>query len=877
MATSNHRTIYRQDYQPFPWQVKEINLLIEHLTGYSLVTSRLSLRCRDAEKPGSNPPPLHLNGDRLELVSVAVDGQALKENEYRFSEGELVYQPVVDEFLLEIVTKIHPDDNTALEGIYRSNGMYCSQCEAEGFRTITCYPDRPDVLSVFTTRIEADKKSYPLLLANGNLIESGNLPDGRHYATWHDPFPKPAYLFATVAGDLACLEDKFVTKSGRQVALHIYVEEHNKDKCGHAMASLKKAMRWDEDVYGLEYDLDIFMIVAVEDFNMGAMENKGLNVFNAKNIVASPATATDLDYQTIEAVVAHEYFHNWTGNRITCRDWFQLSLKEGLTVFRDQQFSADMQSRAVQRIDDVRILRAGQFREDAGPMAHAVRPDSYVEINNFYTATVYNKGAEVVRMLHTLLGEAGFRAGMDLYVARHDGQAVTCDDFLSAMQDANPGHDLQQFALWYSQAGTPHLTVAEDYDQDKRQYRLLVEQMAPPTPGQPEKKPLHMPLAIGLLAPNGAVMPINGQEGAVLQLRERRQEFVWDNIPAKPVLSFLRDFSAPVIVEPFQSRDDLLILMAHDRDPFNRWDAAARLAEETILAGVTALAAGDTPTDDYLAAMRSALTGKKLDSALRAQMLQLPPESYLATRMAVVKPDFLWQARQFLRRQLAMALKEELLAIYYANEDSGDYDLSTATSGRRALQNTALACLMAETPLSRHIAKLCGKHYQIARNMTQAVCALQLAADGHIAERAEIIEDFANKWRHDAVVMDKWFTAQAISSREDTLATVAGLLNHPAFSLRNPNKVRALIGAFATGNHYRFHAVDGQGYLFLADRILELQADNPQIAARLTAPLTFWRRYEEKRRGLMRAQLERIIRTENLSRDVYEIVRKSLE
>jgi len=872
MTTFSHRTIHRQDYQPFPWQVKEVNLLIQHLDGYSLITSRLSLKSREPRQLS----PLHLNGERLELISVAVAGQALRENEYQFTDGELVYQPASDEFSMEIVTKIHPDANTALEGIYRSNGMYCSQCEAEGFRTITCYPDRPDVLSVFTTRIEADQKGYPVLLANGNLIENGDLPHGRHYATWHDPFPKPAYLFATVAGDLACLEDKFVTRSGRQVVLRIYVEEHNKDKCGHAMASLKKAMRWDEEVYGLEYDLDIYMIVAVEDFNMGAMENKGLNVFNAKNIVASPETATDLDYQTIEAVVAHEYFHNWTGNRITCRDWFQLSLKEGLTVFRDQQFSADMQSRAVQRIDDVRILRAGQFREDAGPMAHAVRPDSYVEINNFYTATVYNKGAEVVRMLHTLLGAKGFRAGMDLYVARHDGQAATCDDFLAAMEDANTDHYLGQFDRWYSQAGTPHLTVTESYD--KGQYRLLVEQSTPPTPGQPEKQPLHMPLAVGLLTPDGAVMPINGRESVMLELWQERQEFVWDSIPAKPVLSFLRDFSAPVIVEPFQSRADLLTLMAHDRDSFNRWDAAARLAEETILAGVTALATGDTPVvgNDYLAAMRSALANKELDPALRALMLQLPSESYLATRMAVVEPDFLWQVRRHLRQELATTLKEELLAIYYANEDLGEYDLSAAAIGRRALQNTALACLMAENPLTRPIAKLCRKHYWMARNMTGAVCALQLTADGNIAERTEIIEDFAGKWRHDAVVMDKWFTAQAISSREDTLATVAGLLSHPAFSLRNPNKVRALIGAFATGNHYRFHAADGQGYLFLADRILELQADNPQIAARLATPLTFWRRYEEKRASLMRAQLERIVRTENLSRDVYEIVRKSL-
>ena len=870
--TEAHRTIHRQDYRPFPWLVKETHLLIQHFVGYSLVTSRMTLHSVDRQNP-----PLRLNGERLELLSLAVDGRTLTEKEYLFIDGELLYQPVNSEFSLEIVTKIHPDDNTALEGIYRSNGMYCSQCEAEGFRTITCYPDRPDVLSVFTTRIEADKKSCPILLAGGNQIASGELADGRHYATWHDPFPKPAYLFSTVAGDLACLEDSFVTRSGKKVALRIYVEDHNKEKCGHAMASLKKAMRWEEEVYGLEYDLDIFMIVAVEDFNMGAMENKGLNVFNAKNIVASPDTATDLDYQTIEAVIAHEYFHNWTGNRITCRDWFQVSLKEGLTVFRDQQFSADMQSKAAQRIDDVRILRAGQFREDSGPMAHAVRPDSYVEINNFYTATVYNKGAEVVRMLHTFLGEAGFRAGMDLYVARHDGQAVTCDDFLAAMQDANPGHDLAQFALWYSQAGTPHLTVREEYERPR--YRLIVEQKTPPTPGQFEKKSLHMPLAVGLLTADGAVMPINGQENMVLHLREARQEFVWENIAQKPVLSFLRDFSAPVIVETCQSRADLLTLMTHDRDPFNRWDAAARLAEETIFAGVAALAVGEGPVADagYLAAMGSVLTNKEVDMALKAQMLQLPSESYLATRMEVVRPGLLWQARRFLQQELAMALKEDLLTIYYENEDFGAYDLSAAAMGRRGLQNSALSCLMAETPLTRPVAKLCRKHYWMAKNMTAALCALQLAADGNIAERSEIIDDFARKWRHDALVMDKWFSAQAISSREDTLATVAGLLAHPAFSRRNPNKVRALIGTFAGGNHYRFHAEDGEGYLFLADQIIDLQADNPQIAARLTAPLTFWRRYDDKRQNLMQAQLQRILRTENLSRDVYEIVRKSLE
>ncbi|MDR0477703.1 MAG: aminopeptidase N [Desulfobulbaceae bacterium] len=873
MTSKAHRTIHRYDYQPFPWLVKEIHLLIQHFTGYSLVTSRMSLKSIGQQ----NPAPLRLNGERLELLSVAVDDRILAENEYQFAGGELVYQPASSEFSMKIVTKIHPDGNTALEGIYRSGGMYCSQCEAEGFRTITCYPDRPDVLSVFTTRIEADKKSCPVLLAGGNLIASGDLADGRHYAAWHDPFPKPAYLFATVAGKLACIEDNFLTKSGRKVALRIYVEDHNKEKCGHAMASLQKAMRWDEEVYGLEYDLDNFMIVAVEDFNMGAMENKGLNIFNAKNIVASPDTATDLDYQTIEAVVAHEYFHNWTGNRITCRDWFQLSLKEGLTVFRDQQFSADMQSPAAQRIDDVRILRAGQFREDSGPMAHAVRPDSYVEINNFYTATVYNKGAEVVRMLHTFLGEAGYHGGMDLYVARHDGQAVTCDDFLAAMQDANPGHDLRQFALWYSQAGTPRLTVREEYE--GLRYRLIVEQSTAPTPGQPEKKPLHIPLAVGLLTAAGVSIPINGQETTVLHLSQGRQEFVWDNIRQKPVLSFLRNFSAPVIVEPFQSRADLLTLMAHDHDPFNRWDAAARLAEETILAGVAALAAGKMPVvgGDYLAAMRNALTDKQLDSALKAQMLQLPSESYLATRMEVVQPDALWRARRFLRQQLATSLKEEFLAIYYENEEFGAHDLSATAMGRRGLQNSALSYLMAEKPLTRPIAKLCRKHYWMARNMTVALCALQLAADSYITERNEIINDFAKKWQHDALVMDKWFSAQALSSREDTLTTVAGLLAHPAFSMRNPNKVRALIGAFASGNHYRFHAEDGQGYLFLADRILDLQADNPQIAARLAAPLTFWRYYDENRQKLMRAQLERILRVENLSRDVYEITRKSLE
>jgi aminopeptidase N len=857
--------------------VKEINLLVQHFSGFTLVRSRLLVARRKTEDWSA----LRLHGEGLELLSVAVNGRTLAASEYQFGAGELVLslQPPDVEFTVEIVTRIYPDANTALEGVYRSNGIYCSQCEAEGFRAITCYPDRPDVLSVFTTRIEADKKSCPVLLANGNLIASGDLPDGRHYATWHDPFPKPSYLFATVAGDLAHIEDSFVTKSGKTVVLRIYVEDHNKDKCGHAMASLKKAMRWDEDVYGLEYDLDIFMIVAVEDFNMGAMENKGLNVFNAKNIIASPRTATDLDYQTIEAVVAHEYFHNWTGNRITCRDWFQLSLKEGLTVFRDQQFSADMQSRAARRIDDVRILRAGQFREDSGPMAHPVRPDSYVEINNFYTATVYNKGAEVVRMLHTMLGAAGFRAGMDMYVARRDGQAATCDDFLQAMADANPAVDLSQFARWYSQAGTPHLTVVEGYDQEKKEYRLTVTQHTEPTPGQPEKKPLHMPLVVGMLTENGEAMTPHGRESEILHLRQESQQFVWHDVESRPVLSFLRGFSAPVVVAPFQSAAHRLTLLACDSDPFNRWDAAAALAEEMILAGVKALRAGEEAPvdDDYLAALRRALTDKNIDPALLAQMLQAPAESYLATRLEVIEPDLLWRARRSFRACIAASLKEELLAAYYAGEDFGGYDLAAAAIGRRALKNTALACLMAETPLTRPIAKLCRKHYWMARNMTDAVCALQLAADGNIAERTEIIYNFCNTWQHDALVMDKWFSAQALSSRQDTLARVTELLKHPAFSMRNPNKVRALIGAFASGNHHRFHAADGAGYLFLADRILELQANNPQIAARLTTPLTFWRRYDEGRRNLMRAQLERIANVENLSRDVFEIVRKSLK
>jgi aminopeptidase N len=826
---------------------------------------------------------LVLDGQELELIGLALDGEALGSNRYQVDDDRLVVHDVPAAFTLETAVRIRPEANTALEGLYVSNGVFCTQCEPEGFRKITYFPDRPDVTTRYRVRIEADQAAYPVLLANGNLIESGALEDRRHFALWEDPFPKPSYLFALVAGRLAKVDDRFTTRSGREVTLEIYTEPREIDKCAHAMASLKKAMRWDEDRFGLEYDLDRFMIVAVSDFNFGAMENKGLNIFNTKFVLARPETATDADYLGVESVIAHEYFHNWTGDRVTCRDWFQLSLKEGLTVFRDQEFTSDLHSRAVKRIADVRRLRATQFLEDAGPLAHPVRPDSYIEISNFYTTTVYEKGAELIRILHTLIGEAAFQRGMRIYFKRHDGQAVTCEDFVVAMEAAS-GRDLTRFRRWYAQAGTPRLTARGAHDPRARTYTLTVTQSTPPTPGQPDKQPLHIPLALGLLDPAGEPLPLWLEgEGApawtarVLELTEAEHRFTFTDVPAPPVASLLRGFSAPVILESDLDDADRRFLMAHDPDPFVRWESGQSYALK-LMVGLVAerRAARELRLDDGLAdAFASILADPALDYAFVAQALMLPSETYVAEQMAEIDVDGIHEVREFLRTALGERLAGAWLESYRALQTNEPYRFEAAQVAKRTLKNLALAYLLAGGGEAGRSS--CLAQFRAADNMTDVIAALGLLAESDLPERAAALADFYARWRDDALVVDKWFALQATAQRPDALEVVSALLQHEAFTLANPNRVRSLIGAFAQANPTGFHRADGAGYVLVADHVLLLDKRNPQVASRLAQAFGRWRRYDAKRQELMRAELERILRAEGLSRDVYEIASKSLK
>ncbi len=868
---------YRSDYQVPAFLVESLELTFKLKKDITTVTAkgRYILNSESEE----NQTSLVLFGEELELKTIRLDGIELNREEYDVDSKTLTIGTVPASFDLEIVTILYPSQNTSLEGLYQSSGNFCTQCEAEGFRKITYYPDRPDVLTVFTTRIEADKTTCPVLLSNGNLIDQGELPGNNHFAVWHDPYPKPSYLFALVAGQLVCIQDEFTTSSGKIIDLRIYVEERNREKCDHAMRSLKKAMSWDEEVYGLEYDLDIFMLVAVDDFNMGAMENKGLNIFNSKYVLASQETATDQDYLGIEGVIAHEYFHNWTGNRVTCRDWFQLSLKEGLTVFRDQEFSSDMNSRAVQRIDDVRLLKGFQFREDAGPMAHPVRPDAYLEINNFYTATVYNKGAEVIRMMHTLLGASSYRKGIDLYFKRHDGHAVTCDDFVAAMSDAS-GVDLSQFKRWYSQAGTPQLEIKTDWNEKQQDFQVLVTQKCPDTPGQTGKKPFHIPLAVGLLGMSGHELLTDNPEGTtVLQLQEREQLFVFQDINEKPTLSFLRNFSAPVKVENFQTHQELAFLVEHDSNSYNRWDAATRLISENILSIAQKWQQGhDLHLNElFLKTISSCLKWDDQDASLLALTLQLPSETSLAQEMKVIDPDALHSSRHRVKKELAVKNYGALLHIYNSNQEEGTYSLSPKAMGKRNLKNTALSYLMALDPLPEEVLALCYDQFERATNMTDTIAALSCLAHVDGERRIEALASFYKNWIANPLVLDKWFSIQAMSTLPKTLKSVIELTRCTSFSMSNPNKVRSLIGAFCTGNHVQFHAVNGSGYRFLTDCIIELNAINPQIAARLVSPLITWKRYDEKRQNLMRKELERIAGHDDVSRDVYEIVSKSMQ
>ncbi len=873
-------TIYLKDYTPPAWLVDTVELDFDLDERDTVVGARLAMR-RNPEHPHDNPP-LVLDGQQLELLELRLDGRTLSAGEYRLDAEHLTIEDVPETFVLETRVRIHPDANTALEGLYHSGSMLCTQSEAEGFRRITFYPDRPDVMARFTVTLHGDKVRHPVLLSNGNPVARGEEGD-RHWVRWEDPFPKPSYLFAVVAGQLECVEDRFTTRSGREVALRLYVEKENLGKTDHALASLKQAMRWDEETYGREYDLDIYMIVAVNDFNMGAMENKGLNIFNASCVLASPETATDGDYYNIQSIIGHEYFHNWSGNRVTCRDWFQLSLKEGFTVFRDQEFSADLNSRGVKRIDDVNVLRTHQFAEDASPMAHPVRPDHYIEINNFYTVTVYNKGAEVVRMIRELVGREGFRKGTDLYFARHDGQAVTTDDFVRAMEDAN-GIDLTRFRRWYDQAGTPEITVREDWDDAQGIYRLTLAQSCPPTPGQPEKKPFHIPVVVGLMDAQGNDLPLQlegepapGGTERVLSLTEPEQTFRFVGLAERPRPSILRRFSAPVKLHTGYTDAEWRFRLAHESDDFNRWEAGQELAMGALLRLVADRQPDREPAVDtaLLDAFGKVVNDAAIDKALAARILTLPSESYIADQMDVVNVEAIHAARQFLRKRLAEHLRGDFLRLYEDNVETGPYRFSADDMARRSLKNMALGYLVALDEPAFY--ELCVDQYEARHNMTDMMAALSLLADLDIPARQAALDDFYDRFRHDPQVVEKWLALQAGSSLPNTLDRVKALMDHPAFDLHNPNKVRALIGRFCAGNPLRFHAADGSGYRFLADRVLELDPLNPSIAARLVKNLSRWRRYDPARQALMKAQLERILATEGLSKDVYEIASRSLE
>ena len=887
MKDASPRTIYLKDYQAPDFAIDTTQLYFELYEDYSEVTARLVIS-RSAENV---VPQLVLDGQDLKLLSISINDCELAKDAYEIGEETLTlnFDKVIVEgfsqqnFILETKVRIEPQNNTSLEGLYKSRTMFCTQCEAEGFRKITYYLDRPDALSEFTTRIYADKSRYPVLLSNGNPVASGDLDGGRHWAEWHDPFKKPCYLFALVAGDLVAVDDEFKTQSGRDVLLRIFVEEKDRDKCDHAMRSLKNAMLWDEDVYGREYDLDIFMIVAVDDFNMGAMENKGLNIFNTSCVLANEKTTTDAGFQRVEGVVAHEYFHNWSGNRVTCRDWFQLSLKEGFTVFRDEEFSADMGSATVKRVEDVSLLRTNQFAEDASPMAHPVQPSSFIEISNFYTLTIYEKGAEVVRMIRTLLGPALFRKGSDLYFDRHDGCAVTIEDFIAAMADVS-GRDFSHFMLWYQQAGTPKLKVTGDYNQTEKTYTLKVQQSCPATPESATKKPFLIPLDAALIGEQGRIAP-----SKVLEVSKEQETFVFHDVAERPVPSLLRGFSAPVNLDFAYSLDDLTRLMARDDDGFCRWDASQKMAIQVINNVIVSLANDPAPTVDkrYLDAfgevLNQAITSLKnndqtLDLAMIALMLQLPSEEYIAQQHSVVDVDSIHHARARVKRKLATTWYEEILAGYEYLNVPEIFAVDAASIARRTLKNTLLSYLV--TSGREQAIDICALQLATATNMTDEIAALTALTHSPsryaVDQKGAALASFYSKWSDEALVVNQWFAVQATAPLPTTLNQVEELMKHPAFDANNPNKLRALVAGFCMRNPIAFHERKGKGYRFLADQIIQLNARNPQIAARLLTPLTRWRNYDEQRQGLMREQLKRISVTPKLSKDVFEVVTKSL-
>ncbi len=879
MPNPTPQTTYLRDYTPPTFLVESVALDIDIQAAHTLVRATLKI-VRNPLAP--TPGPLVLAGDSLQLLSVSLDGQALPPDAFEVSADALTLHHVPTRFTLSTAVKIDPEQNTQLMGLFASQDGYFTQCEAEGFRRITFFLDRPDVMSRYTTTLHADRSRFPLLLSNGNLDGSGDEADGRHWARWVDPFPKPCYLFAMVAARLDRLDSDFTTASGRAVKLSICVEPGKIDQADFALEALKASMRWDEEVFGLELDLDQYMIVAVGDFNMGAMENKGLNIFNTKYVLARADTATDMDYMMLDRVVAHEYFHNWTGNRVTCRDWFQLSLKEGLTVFRDQQYGGDRYSHALQRIQEVRGLRAAQFPEDAGPMAHPVRPSSYIEISNFYTATVYSKGAEVVRMIHTLLGPAAFRRGMDLYFKRHDGQAVCTEDFVAAMQDASHV-DLTQFRRWYDQAGTPVVESSGEYDATTQRYTLTLRQHCGPTPGQDDKLPFHMPVALGLVDPAGHDLLLRldgeatpGNTTRVLSLTDTESRFVFVDVPAPPVPSLLRGFSAPVVLRHAYSDTELAHLMAHDSDSFNRWEAGQRLALNVMIRGIDARRAGTAVTfpDDFVRACARLLEDAPRDRAFAAEALSLPAAGYLAEQFDEADPDAIFEVRTALRRTLAERLEAQWIAAFETSTTTGPYSPEPVAAGCRALRNLALGFLMELDQPAWHAR--CLAQLEAADNMTDASAALGLLANAECAERKRALDWFYARWQHEPLVLDKWFSVQASSRLPATLVDVRALMAHSAFDIRNPNKVRALIGAFCQGNHVRFHAADGSGYAFAAEQVITLDPINAQVAARLARAFDRWRKFDAGRQAHAQAALGRIRDTTGLSNDTYEVVSRAL-
>ena len=874
MRTEEPRAINLKDYRAPDYKISEIALDFHLDPGATRVTARSQV------KRAGPQAPLVLSGEHMKFLSAAINGRALTPANYKLDDETLTILDPPEAFELEIVTELEPAKNTSLEGLYTAKGIFCTQCEAEGFRRITYFLDRPDVLAVYTTRIEADKKAYPVLLSNGNLIESGELAGGRHFAVWNDPFPKPCYLFALVAGDLGVLRDEFKTMSGRKVALAIYVEHGNEPKVAYAMDSLKRAMRWDEEAYGREYDLDIFMIVAVSAFNFGAMENKGLNIFNDKLLLASPETATDDDYGRIESVVAHEYFHNWTGDRITCRDWFQLSLKEGLTVFRDQSFSADQRSKGVKRIEDVRVLRMRQFQEDAGPLAHPVQPQSYITIDNFYTATVYEKGAEVIGMLKTLVGDEGYRKATDLYFARHDGQAATVEDWVKCFEDAC-GRDLKQFRLWYAQSGTPTIEAKSEYDPAKKTYAVTLTQSLGPTPGQPTKKPMHIPVRLGFVGRAGA-MPLTlegenapGPEERVLELTKPSERFVFVDVAERPLVSLGRGFSAPVHFKTDADRVGRAALMGRDTDDFNRWEAGRSLAVDLLTEMTKVSGAGQTPDTDpvYVRAIQDVLARAESDPAFAALMLSPPLEGELALALPAPDPDAIHAARTALIRDLAAAHASRFKALYDAHGSGGAFSPDAKSAGLRALRNACLRFLTAKD--DDDAAALADAHYRSATNMSDMIAGLAALSRMNSVRRDTAFAHFHDRFRGDALVLDKWFSLQAGSSLPGTANAVRALMKHSAFDMKNPNRVRALIGAFSA-NHLRFHAGDGSGYALVAETIRALDKINPQTAARMSGAFEAWKRYDPARQALMRKELEAMKNMAGLSANLFEVTSKML-